>query len=103
MGSYSCDCNSGCELNSNGINCTGICAAHLWCIITISTDNDECSIDNGGCSQTCTNLHCTEGRFSCSCRDGYRLHSDNKTCVGKYCRSYLGICLKFPLIIINIH
>lgn len=29
VGSYSCDCNSGCELNSNGINCTGICAAYL--------------------------------------------------------------------------
>ena len=32
---------------------------------------------NGGCDQICTNKH---GTFKCSCKRGYRLGSNGKTC-----------------------
>ncbi len=58
-----CICNTGFEFDSEG---TGHCI-----------DIDECSNNNGGCSQKCEN---TEGSFTCSCNDGYKLNSDGKTC-----------------------
>uniref|UniRef100_UPI00358DE755 transmembrane cell adhesion receptor mua-3-like isoform X4 n=1 Tax=Myxine glutinosa TaxID=7769 RepID=UPI00358DE755 len=51
VGSYACACKLG--YVGNGISCTDI---------------DECSTNNGGCSQICTN---TGGSFSCSCNAGY--------------------------------
>ena len=42
-------------------------------------DYDECLNDNGGCTDTCTNL---VGSYTCSClTPGYTLSRDNKTCV----------------------
>lgn len=45
----------------------------------ISTDVDECSMENGGCEHECQN---TPGSFTCSCRSGYLLvdsvHCDSK-------------------------
>ena len=38
---------------------------------------NDCSTNNGGCSQICTN---TPGSFMCSCTDGYALGDDNKIC-----------------------
>ena len=32
---------------------------------------------NGGCAHDCVNL---DGSFECSCRDGFSLESDNRTC-----------------------
>ena len=43
-------------------------------------DIDECEIDNGGCSQQCSN---TVGSYNCSCQSGYKLTDDNHTCIGK--------------------
>ena len=43
-------------------------------------DIDECQDNNGGCSQDCSN---TEGSYSCSCKEGYQLQSDNANCTGK--------------------
>ena len=44
-------------------------------------DINECLlVNNGGCSQTCTN---TNGSFVCSCQNGFVLDSDNLTCQGK--------------------
>ena len=40
---------------------------------------DPCSINNGGCNQFCSGV--TEAQ--CSCRDGYQLATDRKTCIGK--------------------
>ena len=40
-------------------------------------DINECSSSNGGCAHTCTNL---VGGHECSCRVGYILGGDNKTC-----------------------
>lgn len=42
-------------------------------------DIDECSEGSSGCTQQCTN---TPGSFSCSCRPGYTLTHDQKTCQG---------------------
>jgi len=44
------------------------------------TDIDECLVDNGGCSHTCTN---TYGSYLCSCYQGYELMEDNMTCQGR--------------------
>ncbi len=43
-------------------------------------DVNECIIDNGGCAEICTNIL---GSFRCSCRTGYRLNVDGKSCDGK--------------------
>lgn len=40
-------------------------------------DYDECSVNNGGCAQTCTN---TEGSYVCSCDGGYKLQNDGHGC-----------------------
>ena len=45
-----------------------------------STDIDECAVNNGGCDHICTNV---PGSFYCSCRSGYNLQSDRRTCRGK--------------------
>lgn len=43
-------------------------------------DIDECSNDNHGCDQVCTN---TPGAYQCSCSNhSYQLSSDGKTCIG---------------------
>ena len=43
------------------------------------TDINECDINSGGCDHVCTN---TNGSHICSCRPGYFLDSDGKTCRG---------------------
>ena len=43
-------------------------------------DVDECSTNNGGCEQTCTN---EEGSFQCSCDSGFTLDDDGLNCNGK--------------------
>ena len=43
------------------------------------TDINECSTNNGGCSQVCVNRL---GSYQCRCRDGYELNVDNHTCDG---------------------
>ncbi len=42
-------------------------------------DIDECSFDNGGCNQTCTN---TTGSYKCSCDEGFKLNPDDHGCDG---------------------
>jgi len=41
------------------------------------TDINECSLRTHNCEQLCTN---TPGSFTCSCRSGYTLNSDRRTC-----------------------
>lgn len=41
-------------------------------------DIDECKLQNGGCSHTCTN---TPGGHTCACPAPLLLHSDNTSCV----------------------
>ena len=45
----------------------------------IVLDHDECKMANHGCQQRCINRH---GSYACTCVNGYRLNSDNKTCSG---------------------
>lgn len=47
--------------------------------ILLSLDIDECSFDNGGCNQTCTN---TTGSYKCSCDEGFVLNPDEHGCDG---------------------
>ena len=42
----------------------------------LDIDDRECSINNGGCDQMCTNTNV------CSCNDGYILNDDGLTCDG---------------------
>ena len=56
----------------------------LLCTFQVSLDRsfldmDECSINNGGCDEMCTN---TNGSYVCSCNDGYILNDDGLTCDG---------------------
>ena len=48
---------------------------------TLSPDSDECSQENGGCSQLCVNTH---GSYHCACATGYNLDLDNTTCLGRF-------------------
>ena len=41
---------------------------------------DECNENNSGCVQNCVN---TIGSYYCSCRSGFDLNPDKKTCQGK--------------------
>ncbi len=43
-------------------------------------DSVKCSIDNGGCSQLCSDTN--EGSM-CSCRAGFKLDTDKTSCIGK--------------------
>ena len=44
------------------------------------TDVNECLLNNGNCSQNCTD---TIGSYTCSCYVGYTLNDDRRTCAGK--------------------
>ncbi len=50
-------------------------------LILIFPDINECS--DSDCDQICTNLDCTNGRFTCSCTAGYYLGNDNHSCIGQ--------------------
>ena len=59
-------------------------------------DINECSTLNGGCDQICNN---NLGNYTCSCRRGFRMKSDGKTCQDinecleqKPCDNKNGIC-----------
>ena len=43
-------------------------------------DINECTINNGNCSDICTN---TVGSYICSCMSGFVLNSNGRTCDGE--------------------
>ena len=51
-------------------------------LVQLIVDINECLVDNGGCAEMCTNVL---GSFRCSCRTGYRLNVDGKSCDGTLC------------------
>merc|ERR1712150_33247 len=40
-------------------------------------NEDECSMSNGGCAQTCTD---SDGSYTCGCRTGFQLSGDQHSC-----------------------
>ncbi|XP_030057353.1 growth arrest-specific protein 6 [Microcaecilia unicolor] len=55
-----------------------------------SIDINECSVQNGGCSQLCVNR---PGSYHCLCHSGYALLPNNRTCVDiDECMASPGIC-----------
>lgn len=63
-GNAICSCPSGYTLMQDGQTCT---------------DDDECTIANGGCVYLCMNL---PGGRQCSCPDGHALAADGSSCDG---------------------
>ncbi|KAJ1077458.1 hypothetical protein K5549_019982, partial [Capra hircus] len=59
MGNFYCQCRDG------------------WAGRLCSRDVNECSQENGGCSQIC---HNQPGSFQCACHGGYTLSPDRRTC-----------------------
>ena len=49
-------------------------------VLLLPSDIDECATDENRCNQKCNN---TEGSYLCSCVDGFRLDTDNVTCIGR--------------------
>ena len=50
------------------------------CYCLVIPDIDECTTENGGCNQTCTNQ---VGSFTCSCGTGFELNVDGLDCDGQ--------------------
>lgn len=48
--------------------------------VCVSADINECEEMNGGCQQNCVN---TLGSYYCECGEGFRIHTDAHTCIGK--------------------
>ncbi|XP_063698079.1 uncharacterized protein LOC134829016 [Culicoides brevitarsis] len=99
-GSYKCTCDNipGTKLSADGHSCVissdsatisqqtlsssvvSVCPRGYYFNYTNDEceDFDECSVNNGGCQDICTN---TDGSYYCSCQTGYIFGPDNKTCV----------------------
>ena len=58
----------------------GLCFVFMHLSWSPYQDIDQCSVDNGGCDQNCTDL--IPGR-KCSCVSGYELGSDGLSCNGQ--------------------
>ena len=85
VGSYMCSCNPGYQIALNNRTCTG---KHIASNMMVSfkqftmqyVDMNECALGMHDCNQICTN---TNGSYTCSCSPGYKISSNNRTCVGK--------------------
>jgi O-glycosyl hydrolase len=51
---------------------------NMWILCT-NSDENECLVNQGGCSQECNN---TEGSFNCYCRNGYNMQANGVNCTG---------------------
>ena len=71
--------NSNCKLTV-AVCCRTRCLIYL--IPLFLRDNNECAVNNGGCSHHCLNF---PGGFQCACPKGFRLES-NKSCKGAVTR-----------------
>ena len=58
---------------------THACYICMYCIVS---DINECVENRDNCEQLCNNR---AGAFTCSCRSGYQLDSDGRSCTGKHC------------------
>lgn len=60
------------------------CPVRYECVCCLSylsffTDIDECQINNGGCNHFCRNMI---GSFDCTCKKGFKLLTDERSCQG---------------------
>ena len=83
-GGFRCECPEGSQLDADRLSCEG---QHLKLLVQIPlyilyycTDIDECLTSNGGCDHICTD---GQGSYTCSCRSGFFLEADNRSCRGK--------------------
>ena len=58
-------------------NCNDILGVQFYC--HIFTDIDECAAGTHMCAQNCQD---TQGSYTCSCRSGFALNADGRTCTG---------------------
>ena len=54
----------------------------LYHIFYLFLDVNECLIDTDGCNHICTNVHCLDGQYVCSCYEGYNLTDSEHICAG---------------------
>ncbi len=85
IGSFSCDCKSGYQLNSDGVTCQGIITISINLAGSIDNklfwvDVNECTIDTDGCDDICVN---EVGSYHCECNVGFELDEDNHGCSGQ--------------------
>lgn len=90
-------------MQADGKTCKGKCFCVI-CVISIckrelnnyiyiklkltifpKTENNPCKRNNGGCHHTC---RYKAGVKACSCRTGFSLQSDGKTCKGEQTSSF---------------
>ncbi|XP_078666070.1 uncharacterized protein LOC144908390 [Branchiostoma floridae x Branchiostoma belcheri] len=68
-------CNQGYELEgASRVRCR---ADRTWSDPVPTCTQDQCATDNGGCAHNCTNV---PGSYTCSCRQGFALMTDNHGC-----------------------
>ena len=82
MGSYTCSCRIGFQLNSNGYGCDGKvknCGQFSLNLFFDPADIDECTEGTDRCDQNC---HNNVGSYSCTCNSGYRLNINGYGCDG---------------------
>ena len=86
LGSYTCSCNIGFQIDLDGRACNGELNTDNKPIITmfiidysILSDINECSDGTHNCEQVCDN---TYGSYNCRCLDGYELQNDSYSCAG---------------------
>ena len=49
--------------------------------ILVGTDVNECEESLADCDHLC---HNSEGSYTCSCKEGYALDANERSCTGKY-------------------
>uniref|UniRef100_A0A8C2I4K8 Fibrillin 1 n=1 Tax=Cyprinus carpio TaxID=7962 RepID=A0A8C2I4K8_CYPCA len=79
IGRYQCSCNTGYKSTEDRLSCVGKTYRRSpdWQEQECAKYIDECTIENGGCETFCTN---SEGSYECSCRRGYALMPDLRSC-----------------------
>lgn len=86
--SPTCSCNPGFSLQSDGKSCS-LPSSGAVSALSIPVPVNSCSLNNGGCSQVCTN---TQNAGVCSCRGSYALGADGRTCGYDPCSVNNGGC-----------
>ena len=72
-------------------------------MVSSHVDIDECALGISGCEQQCTN---TNGSYYCTCRNGFSLQNDSKSCCTFTCAIDIDECinetLTCPILVIMI-